>query len=250
MEGRHGDVADTMTKAIGRAARCAARAVFPHHCVGCRREGSVLCDACAVDASAKMPGVSLCPACTAPSPFGAPCSSACRDRSALDGVLAAGRYATPLLQALLRDYKYAGIDEAGARLRSLFGCFLDAHAALLAPYAGATVVPVPMHPLRLALRGFNQADLFGREVARAVGGRVDTRMLRRGFSFATQASRPEKERRRSAISGTVSHRGIRPDGPCIVVDDVYTTGATVRACALALRRAGAERVYGLTVLRG
>ena len=107
----------------------------------------------------------------------------------------------------------------------------------------ALVMPVPLHRRRLWSRGFNQAGLVARELARGWGYPFEASLLRR-----TRATRPLKGmshgQRRKAVSGAFAVAD--PDRikgrQVILVDDVLTSGSTAEACARALRKAGAARV--------
>lgn len=112
-----------------------------------------------------------------------------------------------------------------------------------------TVVPVPLHARRLRWRGFNQAALMGESLARAFGyGYVDC--LER-----IRYTRPQSELRRAErlenLRGAFGLRdGCEVDGwQVLLVDDVWTTGATMRACTQVLKRKGAVSVWGAVVAR-
>lgn len=102
------------------------------------------------------------------------------------------------------------------------------------------VVPVPLHPRRLAQRGFSPPLVVAHAVARALRVPLGRRALRRVIDTPEQAGLGDKERRRNV------RRAFRAQGvegaDVLVVDDVLTTGATATAVADALRRAGATRV--------
>ncbi len=102
------------------------------------------------------------------------------------------------------------------------------------------VVPVPLHPLRLASRGFNQAALLAAHVARALGARHEPLALRRTRDTGAQAELDRAARLRN-VAGAFEVR--RPRGLAgrrvLLVDDVRTTGATLAACAAAARAGGA-----------
>jgi ComF family protein len=111
------------------------------------------------------------------------------------------------------------------------------------------VVPVPMHWWRKWNRGFNQAELLARVVARRTGIPV-ARSLKRGRSTLSQAGLTLSQRRDN-LTGVfrVTARNRIEGRRVLLVDDVFTTGATASACAAALKRAGARSVVLLTLAR-
>jgi ComF family protein len=112
------------------------------------------------------------------------------------------------------------------------------------------VVPVPLHPRRLRERGFNQAALMARELARRTGRRTGDGVLVRRKDTVPQAGLSAAARRRNVASAfVVRRRGLVADHVVTLVDDVFTTGATVYACAQVLREAGARDVLLLSAAR-
>jgi ComF family protein len=112
------------------------------------------------------------------------------------------------------------------------------------------VAPVPLYPARLRARGFNQAWMLAAPVARRLGTPIVGSLLRRTRPTDPQVALPERDRRRNVHGAfAVVHR--RPvDGlRILLVDDVFTTGATVGECARVLRAAHAAAVDVLTVAR-
>ena len=112
------------------------------------------------------------------------------------------------------------------------------------------VVPVPLHKQRRNERGFNQAELLSKRVARRL------KLPHAGVLLVRKKPRPDKhlltqrERWESVRGAFATHAGSQVDNRrVLLVDDVMTTGATLDACAKALRDAGASEVFGLTVAR-
>lgn len=114
------------------------------------------------------------------------------------------------------------------------------------------LVPVPLHPKRLLKRKFNQASLLARALSDYVDAEFNPDILVRHKNTASQGMQTPKGRFRN-VRGAFSLAEDAPaiiDGKTIVIiDDVYTTGATLGACASVLKRAGAERVFTLTLSR-
>jgi ComF family protein len=109
-------------------------------------------------------------------------------------------------------------------------------------------VPVPLHWTRRLERGFNQADLLARGIARALDRPVEGSLLRRVRRGPRQLGLSRRERRRvlrGVFAAAPAARGRR----ILLIDDVVTTGATLEAGALALRRAGARSVVAFAICR-
>lgn len=114
------------------------------------------------------------------------------------------------------------------------------------------IVPVPLHPLRLFKRRFNQAGLLARALARETGCRFETSGLYRRKPTPSQGGLTRRQRYmnvRSAFAIRKTTGALLKGAHAILVDDVMTTGATVETCARVLKRAGARRVSVLTLTR-
>jgi ComF family protein len=112
-----------------------------------------------------------------------------------------------------------------------------------AELGGFAVVPVPLHPSRLAERGFNQSALVARPIARRLGAPFWARVLLRARDTGRQANLDRKGRDANVARAFVVPNPERVRGRNILlIDDVRTTGATLDACAAALFTAGAARV--------
>jgi ComF family protein len=110
------------------------------------------------------------------------------------------------------------------------------------------VVPVPLHPRRLAERGYNQAALLARQVQPELGAPLSTSMLLRVIDTPAQAKLSRTARAQNLRGAFVVVRPERlRDKRVVLVDDIATTGATLAACATALRHAGAASVAALVV---
>ena len=113
------------------------------------------------------------------------------------------------------------------------------------------LVPVPLHPTKQREREFNQAERLARRLSHATVIPLHTRLLRRVRPTRTQTLLSREERLENVRRAFAVRKGIRLNGErIVVVDDVFTTGATTGACARVLRDAGAGDVCVWTVARG
>jgi ComF family protein len=121
-----------------------------------------------------------------------------------------------------------------------------------APLKDATrIVPVPLHPERMRERGFNQAAALAAALARSTGLPLDEWSLVRILHTTRHRAGMDASARRESVQGAFEARRPRliKGERILLVDDVFTTGATVSACASALKAAGAQEVFVLTVAR-
>ena len=113
------------------------------------------------------------------------------------------------------------------------------------------IIPVPLHPSRERERGFNQAALLARELARLSGLALDEHSVARRVHTERHRAGMDSRARRDSVADAFAVR--HPDSIAgqhvLLIDDVFTTGATVSACATALKEAGADAVFVLTLAR-
>lgn len=128
------------------------------------------------------------------------------------------------------------------------------HRSLNAEYSELEfdwVVPVPLYHVRRRERGFNQSALLAHALARRISSKSSSRFLKRIRPTVTQTHLTATQRLSNVYNAFESRREKRLAGQrVLLVDDVMTTGATVNACAKALKKGGAASVHVLTVARG
>ncbi len=173
------------------------------------------------------------------------CSS-CLQRSHFYGkARALGPY-KDLLKKAIQDFKYRNKTILAVALGRLLA---DAGAVVLDKAAYEFIVPIPLHPMRVRQRGFNQSLMLARQIGKLWDIPVGAEALVRNRWTRPQTVLPLAERHRNikgAFSCTIS--GLNGKN-ILLIDDVYTSGATVNECARILKKQGAREVDVLTLAR-
>lgn len=237
-------LAQGVAAALGAALAACADLIMPPCCPVCRaRVGAhhLLCAACWREVSFIRPP--LCDVLGIPLPFDTGgrmvSAAAVAHPPAYDRARAVAHY-SGAMRTLVHQLKYGDRHDA----RTLLGRWLADAGRELLPGADV-IVPVPLSRWRLLQRQFNQAAILAGELSRQTGVPADPLLLARIRSTRSQVGMTADQRRRN-VAGAFKVPSRRRAGPAgrnvLLVDDVVTTGATVGACARALRRAGAQRV--------
>ena len=215
---------------------------FPQRCVGCGREGGFICSSCCSSLPEIVPP--LCSRCGKPQPEGTLCSSCVDWRAEIDGIRSPFRFDGVVRQSI-HQLKYGNLRTLATPLAELLSDYLSTY-----PVPGEVLVPVPLHRKRLRERGYNQSILLAKELGRLSHlPLVDDCLIRERHTLP-QVRTPNVEERRSNVTGVFVCRDDRLRGKQVVlVDDVSTSGATLDACAVALKAAGAVTVWGLVLAR-
>jgi ComF family protein len=222
------------------AGRKIGQALLPQDCLLCQAAsgGQLLCQACARELPATA---SACPRCAAPGTGDAECGACLADAPHYDASRAAFVYAYPV-DALVQALKYGG-------QLALAGLFAQAlHRRIDRMENIDLIVPLPLHPTRLAERGFNQAAEIAKALSRLVGVPVDAQLARRVRNTTPQTALPWRERATNMRRAFACERDLS-DLRIAVVDDVMTTGATLDEFARTLKKNGAAHVENWVVAR-
>jgi ComF family protein len=163
-----------------------------------------------------------------------------------DFVRSFGAYTPPMARAILM-LKYGEVTPLGGWFARYLALVAERSAG---EFVADVVVPVPLHASRLRERGYNQAELIARPLARILGIPFRSYLLVRTRPRPDKLRLTRRERWETVRGAYAMHPGAKVDKVrVLLVDDVLTTGATLDACSRALRGAGAVRVAGLTVAR-
>jgi len=227
--------------------------IFPSRCLGCSEilhpfTGQMFCPEC--NDKVNFIDGSMCPVCgTTFSDSPAEdhlCGECLEKKPYFSAARAVFSYEDIILNAI-HQFKYHRDISTGKILASFVADFsfpdIDFSDCSL-------ILPVPLHVKRLRERGFNQSLILARALGKKHHIPVSFSLLKRKLFTPTQAGSNKKERKQN-IKGAfqITHPQKIAGQNIILVDDVYTTGATVNECSKILIRAGAEKVSVLTLAR-
>lgn len=232
--------------------------LFPKRCVSCGKLGAYICEGCfkKIEIIEKP----ICPVCQRQA-IGGKTHPGCQTWWSLDGLVVVCRYQGPVKTAIAK-VKYKWVYDIGKTLVDLISKNLwryDLGKDLI-------LVPIPLHNKRKNWRGFNQAEILARDLAEKFQVRYSDYLVRIKET-KTQVGLDKKQRKeniKDAFSLNPIHKGVRrpldsAQGKImdeirgrniILVDDVYTSGATMAEAARVLKRAGAKSVWGMAVALG
>lgn len=207
--------------------------LLPASCLLCGADSgsSQLCPACAGDLP--LLPAALCPQCSVPTTYGERCGACLHEPPHFDATCALFRYDFPV-DRIVHALKY-GHQLAVANWLS------EALAARLAEQTFDLIVPLPLHPQRLAERGFNQAVEIAAHLEKRLKIPVDRHSLQRTRATPAQAELPLKERHKN-VRGAFECRSDFSGKHILLLDDVMTSGATANECARVLKLHGAIHV--------
>lgn len=218
--------------------------IYPQSCVICgssveQRRFGVACEQCWRETRIFADDEEICCKCGAPGPRCGRC-----EEMAFTAARAVGMYRGALRESVLQLKRQPYLPRHVEELLTA--------AVRREPLSLSTrVAPVPLHPKRLKTRGFNQALIVAEAVSKSLKLPLDDVSLVRVSSTEKYRAGLDRKGRRDTVAGAfaVTHPRLVTGESILLVDDVFTTGATVSACAAALRDAGAMDVFVLTIGR-
>lgn len=219
--------------------------IFPKNCLNCKKEGGYICKNCL---SKVKPATPVCSYCQKASIDGMT-HFKCERKYGLDGLTSIWEYEGVVRKAILAlKYKFA--KEIGNELSALVVSEINfRNSVFIIP--DSILVPVPLHFFRENWRGFNQSELVGKKLAEALGWKLADLLIKKKAT-TSQAELKGKERVEN-VKGIFSinphYSSFSAPDSVILFDDVATTGSTLKEAAKVLKRAGAKKVWGLTIAR-
>ena len=236
-------LAGTLRSRISHITAAGLDLLYPPKCAGCSREGQFICESC-LNAQPRLLAP-YCLACAQPLPRGSICADCRGTPLAIDAIRAPFLMEGAIRHAI-HQLKYGNLRAIAPLLGRIMAEFMSSEGV-----SGDALVPVPLHSKRERQRGYNQANLLARETGKLLHISVASGLLSRVSNAPPQArSQSAADRKANVKDSFYCPNPSGTDGKVLVlVDDVCTTGATLDACAIALKSAGAVRVYGVTLAR-
>ncbi len=226
--------------------------LFPIFCLECQSEGDWWCKNCLKKYFEV--GVFCCPVCHAANSNGQPCNQ-CKTATPLNGVAAFFDYnERSVVGQLIKQFKYNfayDIELVWQNMADLF--LLNVLGKMEINVSSILIIPVPLHISRERERGFNQAELIAKSLYKKISTikqvDMDSQSLCR-IKRTKQQAKLNRVNRQENLKDAFVWRGKNSVSKNILlIDDVYTSGATMQECAKVLKQNGAQKVYGLTLAR-
>jgi ComF family protein len=186
----------------------------------------------------------LCPKCGRPQSSAILCPNCVSWQAEIDGIRSPFRFDGAIRQAI-HELKYRNLRAIAVLLAQLLNDYLT-----ISPVPGEALVPVPLHHKRLRERGYNQSRLLAQELSKLTSlPVVDDCLIRKRYALPQARTQTVDERRSNVADAFSCRDGRLRDKQVLLIDDVSTSGATLDACARALKEAGAASVWGLVLAR-
>ena len=195
--------------------------IFPRNCLGCGKEGKYICEKCDLFLS------------ETPSLF---------SQGSLEELVSIWEY-EGLIKEIILKIKYYGAFEAINEL-------VEKAFKIRKPYIpeNTVITFVPMFKKKEKRRGFNQAEIIAKKVGEMTGSNVLS-LLEKTKDTPSQTKLDKEERLKNIMGSFKRKEGIICNSNVLLVDDVWTSGATMKECARVLKKSGVKRIFGFTLAR-
>ena len=169
----------------------------------------------------------------------------CRNKTPIRVFISPFPYRHPVVQRLIHEFKYRRIRSISPTLSRLIGSYLRYYQISLPQQA--IIMPIPLHPRKQRVRGFNQALLLAQDISRDLSMTLDAHALVRTISTAPQTTLTVENRHKNVEHIFSLRNGTSVKAKTIIlIDDVKTTGATLEQAARVLKQAGAKEIWAIT----
>ncbi len=232
--------------------------LLPKICVQCEKEGKYLCEVC-LDSLNCISYIGICILCNnalskkESKTFGSNCS-ACKKSTCIDGVLVPYQYKSQSIEKSMRALKYRGVREIADILGKAWCDYYESIPYIFRPIQitdekNVEVIPMPLHKSKELSRGFNQAELIAKNIVKNTGWIINKTLAKRIKRTATQTKLTKPERRYN-LKDAFYIKGNVKNITYIIVDDVITSGTSVRSLAKDLKNKGAKHIWIAAIAHG
>lgn len=223
--------------------------IFPKRCVNCKKQGSYLCENCFAFLSFDVK--SLCLICNKAS-YNGLTHPTCSKKYTIDGCFSALPY-NKTAQKLIYNFKYKPyLTDLKTVLADLFYDSLIQNENIMKSMVDGSwlMVPIPLSSSKFKKRGYNQSEILAKELSKKFNIPFQN-VLERTRNTKTQVGLSNIKRKENIKDAFIIHNSkfIIQNMSIFLVDDVVTTGSTLKEAAKMLKRNGAKRVIGLTLAR-
>jgi ComF family protein len=204
---------------------------FPSFCSGCKKEGSFLCKDCKYKIE-----ILKTPSCFP-------------EKAIIKKFYCATEYRNRTLKNLMHNFKYKYIKEINNELSEI----MIKHLKLtnFEPSENQILVPVPLHKKRLQKRGFNQSELLAEKIGKYFNIQVDTKLIKRKKETKHQTLQEKRKERKENLKNAfsfISKKDITKK-EIILVDDIITTGTTLKECAKTLAKKKVKNITAIVIAK-
>ena len=224
--------------------------LFPKVCINCKKEGKYICDKCELFISENS---LICPVC-GNSNFTGETHFGCKGRYSLDGLISIWDY-DGLVKKLIYKIKYDGlthaIDECVENSFKLIARDINRFYSFLSFLVSENthITYVPMFRRKEKQRGFNQSKIIAKKIT-DISNKEVVSLIEKIINIESQTKLKKEERFENVKAAFVPLNGVTASqGNVLLVDDVFTTGATMKECCKVLKQAGIKKVWGFVLAR-
>jgi len=223
--------------------------LYPKRCLFCGSFGFYLCHKC--NNLIHTNKIFICPVCDRPSINGT-VHPRCQTRYSLDGLFSFWEYEGPVRKIIHKikydPFLFAAVNEI---IHKNLNNPDNLHFVQFLQIKNPVLIPVPLHKNRFRYRGYNHAAVIAKAFADKWRLKIIENLLIRIKETRPQVELKGKERRNNVKDAFSLNLSLSPPIPenIIMVDDVWTTGSTLRTCAALLKRNGAHSIWALTLAR-
>jgi len=218
---------------------------FPKNCLNCQKEGLWLCEDC--KDGLHFMDCGACSFCGRITDLFCVCDR-CQSIVRIRMVYSIFKYSDPLVQSIIKSFKYRYLEDIVLDLKPILRKFLHKYKNLITINDQTVLIPVPLYWYKSCERGFNQAEELAKVISQILDLSIESGLVIKNKLTKNQADVAHKDRCNNLKNSFILN-GQAPKN-AIIVDDVLTTGSTIREVARVLIEGGTQNIQIITLARG